>query len=151
MTCPNVGNGRKATRWQTLSLVELGQSQTARQTWRCWWSASRGSGATLLFQAPHVSIELEGKPIMPDWSKCPVLESIPGKVSGAWVFRGTRVPVSAILKNLKHLTLDQLVEDYPSVAREQIEAVLDFLARSADPVFLGEPLPAIVIHAHPPR
>jgi uncharacterized protein (DUF433 family) len=88
---------------------------------------------------------------MPDWSKCPVLESIPGKVSGAWVFRGTRVPVSAILKNLKHMTPNQLVEDYPSVAREQIEAVLDFLARSADPVFLGEPLPAIVIHAHPPR
>jgi len=74
---------------------------------------------------------------MLDWSKCPVLESIPGKVSGAWVFRGTRVPVSAILKNLKHMTPDQLVEDYPSVPREQIEAVLDFLARSADPVFFG--------------
>lgn len=88
---------------------------------------------------------------MPDWSDCPVLESIPGKVSGAWVFRGTRVPVSAILKNLKHLTLDQLVENYPSVTRNQIEAVLDFLSRSADPVFLGEPIPAIVIHAHPPR
>ena len=88
---------------------------------------------------------------MIDWSKCPVLESIPGKVSGAWVFRCTRVPVSAILKNLKHLTLNQLVEEYPSVPREQIEAVLDFLARSADPHFAGEPVPAIVIHAHPPR
>ena len=98
----------------------------------------------------HASIELEGKRAMLDWSKCPVLESIPGKVSGAWVFRGTRVPVSAILKNLKHLSLDQLVEDYPSVLREQIEAVLDFLARSADPVFLGKSVPSIVIHAHPP-
>jgi uncharacterized protein (DUF433 family) len=88
---------------------------------------------------------------MLDWSKCSVLESIPGKVSGAWVFRGTRVPVSAILTNLKHQTVDQLVEDYPSVRREQIEAVLDFLAHSADPVFSGEPVPAIVIHAHPPR
>lgn len=88
---------------------------------------------------------------MLDWSKCPVLESIPGKVSGAWVFRGTRVPVSAILKNLKHLPLDQLVEDFPSVRRQQIEAVLDFLARSADPVFSGEPVPATVIHAHPAR
>ena len=88
---------------------------------------------------------------MLDWSKCPVLESVPGKVSGAWVFRGTRVPVSAILKNLKHLTLDQLVDDYPSVRREQIEAVLDFLARSADPVFSGEKVPAIVILAHPAR
>jgi uncharacterized protein (DUF433 family) len=88
---------------------------------------------------------------MLDWSECPVLESIPGKVSGAWVFRGTRVPVSAVLKNLKHLTVDQLVEDYPSVRREHIEAVLDFLARSADPVFSGEPVPAIEIHAHPSR
>jgi uncharacterized protein (DUF433 family) len=88
---------------------------------------------------------------MLDWSECPVLESVPGKVSGAWVFRGTRVPVSAILKNLKHLTVDQLAEDYPSVRRDQIEAVLDFLARSADPVFSGEPVPAIVIHANPPR
>jgi uncharacterized protein (DUF433 family) len=88
---------------------------------------------------------------MLDWSKCTALESIPGKVSGAWVFRGTRVPVSAILKNLKHMTLDQLVEDYPSASREQIEEVLDFLARSADPVFLDEPVPAIVIHAHSPR
>jgi uncharacterized protein (DUF433 family) len=88
---------------------------------------------------------------MLDWSKCPALESIPGKVSGAWVFRGTRVPASAILKNLKHLNLDQLAEEYPSVPREQMEAVLDFVARSADPVFLGEPVPAIVIHAHPPR
>jgi uncharacterized protein (DUF433 family) len=88
---------------------------------------------------------------MLDWSKCTALESDPEKVSGAWVFRGTRVPVSAILKNLKHHTPDQLVEDYPSVPRAQIEAVLDFLARSADPVFSGEPSPAIVIHAHPPR
>ena len=63
---------------------------------------------------------------MIDWSKCSVLESVSGKVSGAWVFRGTRVPVSAILKNLKHLTPDQLVEEYPSVSREQIEAVLAF-------------------------
>ena len=88
---------------------------------------------------------------MVDWSACQVLESIPGKVSGAWVFRGTRVPVSAILKNLKHMTLDQLVENYPSVPREQVEFVLDFLARSADPVFSGAPVPAIVIHAHPAR
>ena len=85
-----------------------------------------------------------------DWSQCPVLESIPGKVSGAWVFRGTRVPVSAILRNLT-LPLDQLLEDYPSVTRAQIETVLDFLASSADPVFSSEPSPAIVIDAHSSR
>ena len=79
---------------------------------------------------------------MLDWSQCPILESVPGKVSGSWVFRGTRVPVSAILKNLKDLSLDQVVEQYPSVTREQVQAVLDFLARSADPVFPGRPFEA---------
>ena len=72
---------------------------------------------------------------MIDWAQCPLLESIPGKVSGAWVFRGTRVPVSAILKNLKVLSVEEVAEEYPSVTREQIQAVLDFLAKSADPVF----------------
>ena len=85
-----------------------------------------------------------------DWSQCSVLESVPGKVSGAWVFRGTRVPVSAILRNLT-LPLDELLEDFPSVTKGQIEAVLDFLASSADPVFSGEPAAATVIHAHSAR
>ncbi len=85
-----------------------------------------------------------------DWSQCPALESIPGKVSGAWVFRRTRVPVSAILRNLT-LPLDQLLEDFPSVTREQIETVLEFLASSPDPVFAGEPSPSIVIHAYSSR
>jgi uncharacterized protein (DUF433 family) len=67
-----------------------------------------------------------------DWSRCQVLESTPGKVSGAWVFRGTRVPVSAILRNLKDLSVDELVNEFPSVTRDQILAVLDFIAGSAD-------------------
>ncbi|MGC2660083.1 MAG: DUF433 domain-containing protein [Bryobacteraceae bacterium] len=71
---------------------------------------------------------------MLDWSQCPVLESVSGKVSGAWVFRGTRVPVSAIFKNLKDLDVDEVVQEFPSVTREQVRSVLDFVARSADPV-----------------
>lgn len=35
-----------------------------------------------------------------DWSQCPAVESIPGKVSGAWVFRGTRMPVQTVFDNL---------------------------------------------------
>ena len=70
-----------------------------------------------------------------DWSRCPVIESVPDKVSGAWVFRGTRVPVSAILDNLQDLSVREVVQEYPSVTLEQVQAVLDFLARSADPVF----------------
>jgi uncharacterized protein (DUF433 family) len=65
-----------------------------------------------------------------DWSHCPAVESIPGKVSGAWVFRGTRVPVSAIFENLKCSSLDEVLENFP-VSREQVLAVLDFAAKSA--------------------
>jgi uncharacterized protein (DUF433 family) len=68
-----------------------------------------------------------------DWAQCPILESVPEKVSGAWVFRGTRVPVSAILKNLKHMSITEVVEEYPSITPEQVRTVLDFVARSADP------------------
>jgi uncharacterized protein (DUF433 family) len=67
-----------------------------------------------------------------DWSQCPVLESIPGKVSGAWVFRGTRTPASVVFENLEDgLTVDELIEQFP-VSREQIKAVLEFAARSLD-------------------
>jgi uncharacterized protein (DUF433 family) len=67
-----------------------------------------------------------------DWSQCPVVESIPGKVSGAWVFKGTRTPVAAIFENLEDgLTVDQVLEQFP-VTREQVTAVLEFAARSLD-------------------
>ena len=67
-----------------------------------------------------------------DWSQCPAVESTPGKVSGAWVFRGTRVPVSAIFENLKCSSLDEVLENF-HVTRDQVQDVLDFAARSADP------------------
>jgi uncharacterized protein (DUF433 family) len=72
--------------------------------------------------------------MMIDWSQCPVLESVPGKVSGAWVFRGTRVPVSAILRNLKDLDVNEVVQEFPSVTEEQVRTVLDFIAQSVDPI-----------------
>ncbi|HEY1948347.1 MAG TPA: DUF433 domain-containing protein [Bryobacteraceae bacterium] len=65
-----------------------------------------------------------------DWSQCSAVESIPGKVSGAWVFRGTRVPVSAIFENLKTSPLEEVLENF-HVTREQIQSVLDFAARSS--------------------
>ena len=64
-----------------------------------------------------------------DWSQCPVVESIPGKVSGAWVFRDTRVPVSAIFENLKTSPIEEILENF-HVTRDQVETVLDFAARS---------------------
>lgn len=65
-----------------------------------------------------------------DWSQCPAVESIPGKVSGAWVFRGTRVPVTAIFENLKTSSIEEVLENF-HVTRDQIQTVLDFAAKSA--------------------
>ena len=69
--------------------------------------------------------------MMLDWSQCPAVESIPGKVSGAWVFRGTRIPVQAIFENLEDgFTIDQIVEMFDGLTQEQVKAVLDFAAQS---------------------
>lgn len=65
-----------------------------------------------------------------DWSECPVVESIQGKVSGAWIVRGTRVPVSAIFENLKNSPMEELLENFP-VTRQQVLTILDFAAKSA--------------------
>ena len=66
-----------------------------------------------------------------DWSQCPAVESIPGKVSGAWVFHGTRIPVSAVFENLEDgLTIDEITRMFDGLTREQVKAVLDFAAHS---------------------
>jgi uncharacterized protein (DUF433 family) len=69
-----------------------------------------------------------------DWSQCPAVESVPGRLSGAWVFRDTRMPVSAVFENLEAgATIDEIIEQF-DLTREQINAVLEFAARSAAPV-----------------
>ncbi len=72
-----------------------------------------------------------------DWSRCPVLESKPDTQGGAWVFRGTRVPVTAILRNLSELSVPELAQEFPSVRPEQITDLLEFIARSAEPLPLS--------------
>ena len=68
-----------------------------------------------------------------DWSQCLAVESVPGKVSGAWAFRGTRMPVSVVFENLEDgVTIDELVNLYDGLTRDQVIAVLDFAARSLD-------------------
>jgi uncharacterized protein (DUF433 family) len=66
-----------------------------------------------------------------DWSQCPDVESIPGKRSGAWVFKCTRTPVSIVFENLEDMTVDELIEEF-GVTREQVHAVLQFAAHSAE-------------------
>jgi uncharacterized protein (DUF433 family) len=68
---------------------------------------------------------------MLDWSTCQAVERDPGKLSGAWVFRGTRVPVSALFENLEGgATVDQFLQWFPGVTRAQADAVLEHAARS---------------------
>jgi len=69
-----------------------------------------------------------------DWSQCPGVESIPGKVSGAWVFQNSRMPVKLVFENLEDgMTIDEIIEQY-DVTREQVKTVIDFAARSLDTV-----------------
>ncbi len=73
-----------------------------------------------------------------DWSQCPAVERIPGKVSGAWVLRGTRMPVATIFENLEAgANIDDILKWFDGLDREQVRAVIEFAARS-----LEEPAPA---------
>jgi uncharacterized protein (DUF433 family) len=67
---------------------------------------------------------------MLDWSSCPAVERDSARVSGQWVFRGTRVPVSTLFENLEDgVRIDQFVELFPGVAIEHVRAVLDHAGR----------------------
>ena len=87
---------------------------------------------------------MDGKPGLPanedrarisrmiDWSTCPAVERDPQRVSGAWVFRGTRVPVAALFQNLEDgAQISDFVQWFPGVTAEQARAVLEQAARSA--------------------
>jgi uncharacterized protein (DUF433 family) len=82
-----------------------------------------------------------------DWSKCPAVESVPGRLSGAWVFRDTRMPAASVFENLEcGSSIEEIMEQY-DVTRKQIQAVLEFAARSLDaPVPVGA---ASMADAHP--
>ena len=68
---------------------------------------------------------------MLDWTTCTAVERDPEKLSGAWAFRGTRVPVSALFENLEGgATLDEFRAWFPGVTRAQAESVLEHAARS---------------------
>ena len=68
---------------------------------------------------------------MLDWSQCPAVERHPDRVSGAWVFRGTRVPVAALFENLESgARLEEFLDWFPGVTRAQAEAILEHAARS---------------------
>ena len=84
-----------------------------------------------------------------DWSQCPAVESIPGKRSGAWVFKDSRMPAATVFENLESgATVDEIMEWF-EVTREQVTAVLEFAARSLDaPPPLGDPHSQSSVDAH---
>ncbi len=68
---------------------------------------------------------------MLDWNQCPAVERTSEKVSGAWLFRGTRVPVTALFENLEDgATIDNFLDWFPGVSRERVQEVLEFTGRS---------------------
>ncbi len=74
---------------------------------------------------------------MTDWQTCPAVERHPDKVSGAWVFRGTRVPVTTLFETLKDgASVEQFLEWFPGVEGAAVEAVLEHEVRAlAHPAF----------------
>ncbi len=70
---------------------------------------------------------------MIDWSQCAAVERIAGKVSGAWLFKDTRVPVKALFENIEGgATIPDFLEWFPGVTREQVDAVLAHARRSLE-------------------
>jgi len=68
-----------------------------------------------------------------DWTECAAVERIPGKLDGAWVFRGTRIPVTAIFENLEDgLTVSEIVAMFDGLTVAQVNSVLEFAAHSLD-------------------
>lgn len=79
-----------------------------------------------------------------DWSQCPAVESVPDRRGGAWVFKDTRMPVATIFENLEAGSdIDEIIEQF-HVTREQVQAVLEFAARSLD----AGPVPPSAQAAH---
>ena len=75
---------------------------------------------------------------MLDWSTCAAVERHPQKLGGVWLFKGTRVPVSALFVNLEgDATVEEFLEWFPGVSREQVNVVLEHGAKS-----LTEAIPA---------
>ncbi len=68
---------------------------------------------------------------MTDWNTCPAVERKPGKVSGAWVFTGTRIPLYALYENLASgATVDEFVEWFPGIDNKQVRTVLEHEAQA---------------------
>jgi uncharacterized protein (DUF433 family) len=99
----------------------------------CKWLRVSGIGVRDFGRA--LACIMRAELTMLDWSTCAAVERHPEKVSGAWLFRGTRVPVSALFSNLEGgATVNEFLEWFPGVTREQVNLVLEHASGSlSDP------------------
>lgn len=68
-----------------------------------------------------------------DWSHCSAVDRNPGKLGGVWCFRGTRLPVSALFEYIDQgSTIDEFLEAFPAVTRDQVHVVLTFAKGSLE-------------------
>jgi uncharacterized protein (DUF433 family) len=81
-----------------------------------------------------------------DWSQCPAVESVPGKRSGAWVFRDTRTPVSVVFDNLEVGASVNEIMEWFHLTHAQVVAVIEFAARSLDAPVVPPRLPTADAH-----
>ena len=81
-----------------------------------------------------------------DWSECPAVKSIPGKRSGAWVFRDTRTPVSVVFDNLEVGATVKEIMDWFHLTHEQVVLVIEFAARSLDTPPMQQPVQTVDAH-----
>jgi uncharacterized protein (DUF433 family) len=118
---------------ETRSISQVQRTRMPPKSSRIRLTATRGIPVllTCVRRLPRLSARTELRRRMAlDWTKCAAVESVPGKVSGAWVFRGTRLPVATSLKTWRMaLSIEEIMEQF-DVTREQVTAVLDFAARS---------------------
>ena len=76
---------------------------------------------------------------MSHWEHCDAIERHPEKVSGAWIFKNTRLPVATLFEALKKsTTIDQFLDDFEGVTRQQVDAVLDHLIQNLEQHFEDE-------------
>jgi len=110
-----------------MAVIELPDEQAAALK-------ARAAGMGLSLEAWFTKItEANTVPAGLDWSRCPAVESVPEKMGGAWVFKNTRMPVSVVFENLEDgMSIDELIALYDGLTREQVQAVLDFAARSLE-------------------
>jgi uncharacterized protein (DUF433 family) len=113
--------------WDVVSITE--ECPGVRATRTTFMGCARGSAPQRVTRYPQ---RKEQQIMSLDWSQCPAVESIPGKVSGAWVLRGTRTPVKVLFENLEAgMSIEEVIEQFP-VTREQLDSLMAFVARSLE-------------------